>query len=69
MSVLAGKTLATLKKSLRVDKLVRMMPNTPSFIREGMCVWMSQNVDEDEKKVVANIMSCLGKEMEVFEEK
>ena len=38
VSIAAGITLSYLGTRLRTNKLIRVMPNTPALVQEGMCV-------------------------------
>ena len=47
LSVIAGIPLKTYQDNLKnINKIVRIMPNTPCMIKEGMSVWCSTNLDE-----------------------
>ena len=48
LSILAGATLKTLREGLDHEALVRVMPNTPAQIGEGMTVWTSTPAVSDE---------------------
>ena len=39
VSILAGASLRSLRKGFEHDAVVRVMPNTPAQIGEGMSVW------------------------------
>ncbi|MBI4302358.1 MAG: pyrroline-5-carboxylate reductase [Chloroflexi bacterium] len=69
LSIVAGATIATLEASLGHHLLVRVMPNTPAQIGEGMSVWTStQDVEEEHKAAVRSILGALGREIYVPEE-
>jgi pyrroline-5-carboxylate reductase len=70
ISVAAGVPLATLDGALGPDaRLVRVMPNTPAQIGEGITVWTaSPEVSEDQRKMAQQILSALGEEIFVEEE-
>ena len=50
--------------------VIRVMPNTPSRIGEGMSLWLaSASVGEAHKEAARTILKTLGEEMEVSDEK
>jgi pyrroline-5-carboxylate reductase len=70
LSIVAGATLATLARGLSHRTLVRVMPNTPAQIGEGMSVWTATSeVTERQKEMTRSILGALGKEIFVAEEK
>jgi len=69
-SVIAGVTLNTYQTKLKSNvKFVRIMPNTPCIIGEGMSVWCSNQLELDDINVVKSILQSFGKEMYVDDEK
>lgn len=49
-------------------KLIRVMPNTPALVGEGMsAIYYSQTIEADEKAFIEKIFSSLGKTVEVKE--
>lgn len=70
MSILAGATIATLELGLDHRRIVRVMPNTPAQIGEGMSVWCATPaVDDAERAKVKAALGALGEELEVETEK
>ncbi len=70
LSIVAGATLETLSKGLRHRALVRVMPNTPAQIREGMTVWTATDHVTDEQKAVSKqILESFGEQIYVDDEK
>ena len=63
VSIVAGKRHETLSEFFGSDKkIVRVMPNTPSLVGEGMAaVCGNSNVDEDELSPVLTIFRSFGK--------
>jgi pyrroline-5-carboxylate reductase len=60
-------TLVTMAAGVPMENLnfaksvVRIMPNTPATIKQGITVWCtSEGVPEDVKKAVAELLSCIG---------
>lgn len=69
-SVLAGATFAKLRTGLEHKALVRIMPNTPAQIGEGMLVWTSTpEVSEERMTQVRGLLGALGRELWVETEK
>ena len=70
LSIVAGATLETLSKGLRHRAVVRVMPNTPAQIREGMTVWTATDQVNDEQKADSQrIVASFGEEIYVEDEK
>ena len=70
LSIVAGATLETLSKGLRHRAVVRVMPNTPAQIREGMTVWTATDQVTDEQKAASQqIVASFGEEIYVEDEK
>lgn len=64
ISILAGVGLAALREYLKHDAIIRVMPNTPSQIGEGMSVWTAtKTVSLDHKRIVGTILAAMGKEI------
>ena len=69
-SVIAGASIDTLRRGLGHDAIVRVMPNTPAQIGEGMSVWASTpDVDDRQRARVKAALGALGEELWVDEEK
>jgi pyrroline-5-carboxylate reductase len=70
ISVLAGTTFAKLTNGLDHGALVRVMPNTPAQIGQGMLVWTSTPAVTPERMAqVKSVLGALGKELWVETEK
>jgi pyrroline-5-carboxylate reductase len=70
LSVLAGPTTGALVATLDHDQVVRAMPNTPARIGSGMTVWYATPAcTEDQRAQARALLSALGVELEVEEEK
>jgi pyrroline-5-carboxylate reductase len=70
ISILAGATMHALESGLDHDALVRVMPNTPAQVGEGMAVWCATaSVDEVTRTQVRTALGALGDEIEVDDEK
>ena len=70
VSVVAGAGIAALSRGLGHDAIVRVMPNTPAQVGQGMSVWTATaDVDPGHKAWVRAALGALGEELEVEEEK
>ena len=70
MSIVAGARISTMREALGHDAIVRVMPNTPAQIGEGMSVWTATaGVSEEHLAHVRAILRALGKELFVEDEK
>ncbi len=70
ISIIAGANLASLRRGLGHDGIVRVMPNTPAQISEGMSVWCATGeVSGDQRAAVRALLGALGEEVEVDTEK
>jgi pyrroline-5-carboxylate reductase len=70
VSIAAGKTISDIENSFgRKIKLVRVMPNTPALVGEGMAALCpNENVNDDEIKYIIDIFESFGK-VEILSEK
>jgi pyrroline-5-carboxylate reductase len=70
ISILAGPTAKALGNALRHDAIVRAMPNTPAQLGKGMTVWCATaQVEDRQRQQAAALLSSLGREIEVDDEK
>jgi pyrroline-5-carboxylate reductase len=70
ISILAGANLSSLQRGLQHDAVIRVMPNTPAQIGEGMSVWCGTHDVSDERRLqVKAALAALGEEIEVDTEK
>ena len=70
ISIAAGTPVLQLQKGLDHAAIVRVMPNTPAQIGEGMAVWYaSPEVDDAAREKVRLTLGALGMELEVEHEK
>jgi len=70
ISILAGPTAKALGNALRHDAIVRAMPNTPAQMGKGMTVWCATpQVNDRQREQTAALLSSLGKEIQVEDEK
>jgi pyrroline-5-carboxylate reductase len=69
MSILAGSPIGALREGLGHDEIVRVMPNTPAQIGEGMAVWCCTDaVGEIGRLRVRAVLGALGDELQVDSE-
>ncbi|NDC82391.1 hypothetical protein EB093_01830 [bacterium] len=69
ISILAGKSIATVGKTIQSRKLVRVMPNTPCMVNQGMAaVAWSDGVNDTEKSLVRALLGANGRVEDVPEE-
>ncbi len=70
ISIVAGASIEKLSRGLGHDAIVRVMPNTPAQIGQGMMVWTATpDVNAEQRQKVRAILSALGEELWVEEEK
>ena len=69
IAIAAGISIESVENIAGKDKkVVRIMPNTPAQVLEGMtAVTFNGNVKEEEKKVVFSILDSFGKSIEIEE--
>ncbi|MCJ7764055.1 MAG: pyrroline-5-carboxylate reductase, partial [Dehalococcoidales bacterium] len=69
LSIIAGKSIATIRQGLKHNAIVRAMPNTPAQIGMGMTVWTATDeVTENQRASVGSILGAMGKEVYVADE-
>ena len=62
VSIMAGVTIQTLRDSLKHPAVVRVMPNPPAQVGEGMCAWTAAaEVDEETRAGVRRLLEATGK--------
>jgi pyrroline-5-carboxylate reductase len=70
MSIMAGVPIDRIARALRHAGIVRVMPNTPAAIGEGMSVWTATpEVETSTREQVSAILSAMGREVYVDDEK
>ena len=70
LSIIAGKSIATLQRGLKHHSIVRAMPNTPAQIGQGMTIWTATSaVTEKQRATISSILGAMGKEIYVADEK
>lgn len=69
ISIIAGVPIEKLSNSLKHPAIIRVMPNTPARIGEGISVWTnSSEATAEHQQVAREILQCLGTELYVEEE-
>jgi len=69
LSIVAGATLATLRQGLQTQAIVRVMPNTPGQIGQGISVWTATpEVTATQRAQAQAIVGALGREVYVDQE-
>ena len=70
LSIIAGATISTLHNGLKHNRIVRVMPNTPAQIGEGMSVWTATpEVTKKQRGWAGSILQAIGKEIYADDEK
>ncbi len=70
ISVIAGASTRALGDGLQHPAVVRSMPNTPAQIGQGVTVWYATpSVKEPDRERVRAMLSALGREFEVQDER
>ncbi|MEW6033393.1 MAG: pyrroline-5-carboxylate reductase [Chloroflexota bacterium] len=70
LSIVAGARLGDLAQGLEHNSLVRAMPNMPAQVRKGVTVWTATGeTGEEQRGLARDILSALGVEIFVAEEK
>lgn len=69
LSIIAGASIDALCRGLNHDRVVRVMPNTPAQIGQGMSVWTATaSVSDEQKELVGSMLRAMGKEFMVDDE-
>ena len=70
LSIVAGARMSTLSQGLDHDAVVRVMPNTPAQVGSGMTLWTcSPGVGEAQREMTRAVLSSVGEEIHVSDEK
>ncbi len=66
ISIMAGTSVATIKKQLKVNKIIRAMPNMPARIQKGFVGWFAtKSVESGDKTFAKKLFDSMGESMEV----
>jgi pyrroline-5-carboxylate reductase len=70
LSIAAGVTLETLQSGLQHEAVVRVMPNTPAQVGQGISAWFAAPaVTERQKGETRSVLRTVGREIEVDRER
>ena len=70
LSIVAGATIKSISRGLDHQAVIRVMPNTPAQVGQGMSVWTaSAAVSASHEEATRTILRSLGEEVYVAEEK
>ena len=70
LSIVAGASLDTITRGLGHEAVVRVMPNTPAQIGQGMSVWAATGaVSAEQKEAAQAILEAMGEQVYVADEK
>ena len=70
MSIVAGAPMKALADGMRHPGIIRVMPNTPAQIGEGMTMWTcAPSVSAEHRETTSAILSTIGDEIYVDDEK
>lgn len=69
LSIIAGAGIGKLERGLGHKRIVRVMPNTPAQVGQGMSVWTATAaVSAGQKAVAGSMLKAMGKEIMVGDE-
>ena len=64
LSIMAGITISQMEQGLGTSTIVRVMPNTPARVGQGMSGWTAtEQVTEAQKEEARTILAALGQEI------
>ena len=70
LSIIAGARMSTITEGLEHASVIRVMPNTPAQIGEGISMWTcSSQVDKHLREHAQSVLSTMGDHIEVDDEK
>ncbi len=70
ISIIAGASTQAIADALQHPAVVRIMPNTPAQIGQGVTVWYAtESVDGRGREQVRTMLGALGREFEVHDER
>ena len=70
MSIVAGARVSFIAERLSAPSVIRVMPNTPAQIGEGISVWFATpEVTPAQREIGRGVLAAFGEEIEVDEER
>ncbi len=70
VSIMAGVSVATIKLTLNHSSIIRVMPNLPMIVGEGMSVWYATpSVKKEFKFFISSLFNAGGKQIQINDEK
>ena len=68
LSIVAGVPIEYYKDNLDITNFVRVMPNMPSMINQGMSAWYPYNCSNEDLSITREILSSIGNELQLEQE-
>ena len=69
ISILAGSTIADIRRATGSERIVRAMPNTPAQIGRGFTAWTATDaVGSEDRELVSSLLSAMGEQLYVADE-
>ena len=70
LSIAAGVRIEKLRELTGCEQIIRVMPNTPAQIGQGMSVWTATSeVNGPQRDLARRILGAMGRELEVHDER
>jgi pyrroline-5-carboxylate reductase len=69
ISIMAGVTIARVQELTQLNRVIRVMPNTPCLVGEGVSgIAAGESVDAEDVRCVSEMLKSVGKVVQVTEE-
>jgi pyrroline-5-carboxylate reductase len=70
ISIMAGIRISTIREGIGCNSIVRVMPNMPAQVFEGMSGWTTTpEVSDEQKELAGSILQAIGRELYFADEK
>ena len=70
LSIITGARIATIASEFKHDRIIRVVPNTPSTAKAGMSVWTaSPSVNQTQRDLAQALLASIGRELYIDDEK